>query len=152
MTPYELFDIGLSVGNRVDVQWGLFITVHLALLGGVIYVDRPLRLPEKAGAMVIYTSFAFLNYRVLRVQMDLLQTTFRQIAALKGDECCLESLLVEYVAADVASGRFALAVETLIGGHILMAVVVTTAIIFDKAVGAKSHLTRASLNEEALKE
>jgi hypothetical protein len=38
MTAYELFDIALGISNRIDVQWGLFITIHLAIFGGIIYV------------------------------------------------------------------------------------------------------------------
>lgn len=139
MTAYELFDVALSVGNRVDVQWGLFITVHLAIFGGIIYVDRPLRLPEKVGAMAIYAAFAVLNFRVMRVQMDLLQRAYREIADRVADDCCVGNRLVEYVAADVASGRFSLTDAVLVGGHLLMAVLVTVSIVFDKTFGAAAR-------------
>ncbi len=48
MTPYELLDLALSLSNRIDTHWALFISVHLALIGGIIYVDRPLSKREKA--------------------------------------------------------------------------------------------------------
>ena len=47
MTPYELLDLALSLSNRIDTHWTLFISVHLALIGGIIYVDRPLAKNEK---------------------------------------------------------------------------------------------------------
>ena len=55
MSPHELFDLSISIGNRLDIQWGLFITVHMAIFGGIIYVDRPLTRLEKVGALFIYT-------------------------------------------------------------------------------------------------
>lgn len=137
MTPYELFDIALGVGTRIDVQWGLFITVHLALFGGIIYVDHPLRVPEKIGAIAIYLAFALLDYRIMRLQFGLLESAFTDIAALNGDSCCTGSQLVEYVAADVASSRLDVAANVIVVGHAAMAALVVLCVIFDKAIGAK---------------
>lgn len=139
MSLYELFDVALSVGNRIDVQWGLFITVHLAIFGGIIYVDRPLRLPEKVGAMAIYAAFAALNFRAMRLQMNLMQHAYQEIALLMTEECCMDNLLVQFVAADVASGRFVLAASIVVGGHSLMAVLVAVSIIFDKTLRATAR-------------
>ena len=138
MTPYELFGIALAVGNRIDVQWGLFITVHLALFGGIIYVDHPLRLPEKIGAIAIYMAFAVLDYRVMRLQFGLLENAFRDIAALEGDACCVGNRLVDYVAADVASGRLGIASKIIVVGHVVMAMLVVLCIVFDRAFGNKT--------------
>ena len=66
MTPYELFDLMVSIANRLDIQWGLFITVHVAIFGGIIYVDRPLTRSEKVGALMVYTGFAVINYLITR--------------------------------------------------------------------------------------
>ena len=137
MTVYELLDVALTVGNRIDVQWGLFITVHLAVFGGIIYVDRPLRLAEKIGALFVYASFAALNYRVMRVQLRLLESSYNEIADRAADGCCGGNQLIEYVAADVASGRFDLTGQIVGGGNLVMAAVVGIAIIFDRAIGAK---------------
>ena len=134
MTPYELFDISLALGNRIDVQWGLFLSVHLALLGGIVFADRSLRRPEKIGAAVIYLAFALLNFRILRLQMNLLKATFSEIAALSTDSCCVSSALVQTVAADVASGRFMYAETVLVGGHLLMALIILLSIAFDRAI------------------
>lgn len=139
MTPYELLDIALSVGNRVDVQWGLFITVHLALFGGIIYVDRPLRLPEKVGAMALYTAFGLINFRIMQIQVDLLHNAYREIADRMTLDCCANNQLLEYVATDVASGRFAFTELFLVGGHLLMAFLVVVSIVFDTSIGSKKH-------------
>ncbi|MDJ0748191.1 MAG: hypothetical protein QNJ11_01845 [Woeseiaceae bacterium] len=139
MTLYELFDVALSVGNRIDVQWGLFVTVHLAIFGGIIYVDRPLRLPEKVGAMAIYAAFAALNFRVMRLQMDLMQHAYQEIALFITEECCADNLLVEFVATDVESERFALADSIVVGGHSIMALLVAVSIVFDKTLRATAR-------------
>ncbi len=36
-----LVELALDIGNRVDVQWELFVTVHFALLGAIVYLDQP---------------------------------------------------------------------------------------------------------------
>ncbi len=38
MSPAELVELALDIGNRIDVQWGLFVTVHMALLNAA-YAD-----------------------------------------------------------------------------------------------------------------
>ena len=137
MTVYELLDIALAVGNRIDMQWGLFITVHLAVFGGIIYVDRPLRLPEKVGALFVYFGFAALNYRVMSVQLGLFKSSYTEIADLAAGGCCDSNQLIEYIAADVATGRLELTDLVVVGGHSMMAFIVTIAIIFDKTIGSK---------------
>ena len=66
MNAYELLELANNVNNRIDVQLGLFITIHLALFGGIIYVDRPLRTVEKLFGILIYTGFAILNVLILK--------------------------------------------------------------------------------------
>lgn len=61
MEMYQLLDIAVSLSNRLDTHWTLFISVHLALIGGIIYVDRPLQKPEKIAALLVYTGFAVIN-------------------------------------------------------------------------------------------
>jgi hypothetical protein len=71
MTAYELIDLAVGIGNRIDVQLGIFITVHLAIFGGIIYVDRPLTRTEKVASLFIYSLFAYLNYRIMANQLTL---------------------------------------------------------------------------------
>lgn len=37
MTRYELFNLSISTGTRIDVQLSIFVTAHLAIFGGMIY-------------------------------------------------------------------------------------------------------------------
>ena len=80
MTLYELIALSSSIGFRIDAQWGFFLTVHMALFGGIIYVDRPLRKTEKVIAIFLYSGFAFINYFVLSNQLALLQHIYIEIS------------------------------------------------------------------------
>ncbi len=132
MTAYELFDFMISTGNRIDVQWGLFITVHLAILGGVIYVDRPLRPLEKIGAMIVYVGFAVINFFVTKNQLDFYIAANEEISRLAVDSCCRDNILVAHAVSRLDGAFSALAKNTLIGSHFTMAVIVTLSVIFDK--------------------
>ena len=133
MTPYELIDIAQSVGARIDVQWGFFLTIHLALLGGIIYVDRPLSATEKTFAVALYSIFAVMNYRVLRFQQSLLDMAFQDIAALKDDVCCTNRQLIDFYVNEVNSG-FENRISTVaISLHVIAFVVVVLSILTDRA-------------------
>ena len=68
MSIYELIELAYGINNRLDIQWGLFITVHMALFGGIIYLDRPLRLVEKIPALLIFSGGSFVNYKIMVIQ------------------------------------------------------------------------------------
>ena len=107
MTPYELFDLMISIANRADIQWGLFITIHLAIFGGIIYVDRPLTRSEKVGALIIYTGFAVINYLVTKNLVEFHHSASQDIARYATDACCRDNLLVKQVAALVSTASTA---------------------------------------------
>lgn len=131
MSTYELLTTGLSIGNRIDVQWGMFITVHLAIFGGIIYVDRPLRRLEKIGAVGLYVPFAMLHFRGMRQQLNLMSNAFNEVSDRVTAGCCPDNDLLGYVQQDVASGRFETAFWVLVGAHLLMGALVLLAIGFD---------------------
>ena len=79
MTLYELINLIQNIGFRIDAQWGFFLTVHMALFGGIIYVDRPLRKTEKIVAIGLYSGFAVVNYLMLSNQLDLMATIYNEI-------------------------------------------------------------------------
>ena len=74
-----MIELSQGIGYRIDAQWGFFLTVHMALFGGIVYVDRPLRKMEKIVAIGLYTGFAAVNYLMLSNQLDLLQTIHTEI-------------------------------------------------------------------------
>ena len=136
MTPYELFDLSISIGNRLDIQWGLFITVHMAIFGGIIYVDRPLTRSEKVGALIIYTGFAVINYLTTRNLLEFFHAANQDIARYITDACCRDNFLIKQVVARVEGPGYRIAQNVLLLSHLAMAVLVVLLIIFDKKVAA----------------
>lgn len=134
MTPYELFDLAISTANRADVQWGLFITIHMAILGGIIYMDRPLTRPEKATLLVIYVGFAVINYLMTRTQLTFIHEANQEIAAFATDPCCADNQLVMRIVEQVEGPQFVIGMSVLLMLHLAMALLVFFAVIFDKSL------------------
>lgn len=133
MSLYELLDLAFSISARLDTHWSLFITVHLALIGGIIYVDRPLTKNEKIGAILIYTGFAIVNYFVMNNQVSLMASLYAQIASLKNDVCCTDSQVLNHVislAENQYSGKMRIFVLLT---HVAMFLVVLLSILYDKS-------------------
>ncbi|WP_286828264.1 MULTISPECIES: hypothetical protein [Kordiimonas] len=99
MTLYELMDLAQSISSRIDVQWGFFITIHLALLGGIIYVDRPLKKAEKLIGFAVYLLFAIFNFRVITTHQGLLEKIYTEIAGIPEVEGTGSGLVSHYQAA-----------------------------------------------------
>ena len=136
MTPYELFDLMISIANRADIQWGLFITVHMAIFGGIIYVDRPLTRSEKVGALIIYTGFAVINYLVTKNLVEFYHSASQDIARYATDACCHDSLLVKQLVTRLEGSGYSITRIVLLTAHVAMAVLVYLSIIFDQKVAA----------------
>jgi hypothetical protein len=133
MSTYELIDIAQSVASRIDVQWGFFLTIHLALLGGIIYVDRPLSTTEKTFAVTLYSIFAVMNFRILRLQQSLLEAAYRDIVTRKDDPCCAGSELIDFYVSEVSSGFGDRITYIAIGLHLIAFAVVVLSILTDRA-------------------
>ncbi|MEM8681977.1 MAG: hypothetical protein AAGF72_01020 [Pseudomonadota bacterium] len=134
MSVYELFDIATATANRADLQWGLFITIHMALFGGIVYVDRPLKRTEKAATLVIYFGFAAINYLLTRSLLEFVHLANLEIAKFATDPCCVDNLLVESIVERVEGPAFDIGGNILIVSHGVMAVLVMLAVVFDKSL------------------
>ena len=129
MDLYNLIELTQNIGFRIDAQWGFFLTVHMALFGGIIYVDRPLRKTEKIVAIALYSGFATVNYLMLSNQLDLLSTMYNEISINFQEE---QSSLVQYFVERNNAGWFDKANFYSMTVHIVMMVIVTLTVIFDK--------------------
>lgn len=130
MTLYELFDISQGISDRIDVQWGFFITVHMALFGGIVYVDRPLKLAEKWVAMLLYLGFSAVNYYQLHNQFSLLVSAFQDVHAMAADYPSLA--LVDHYEKLRLSRAYKYVNPILAGVHIVMAFIVLGSVVYDK--------------------
>ncbi len=132
MTPYELLDLALSLSNRIDTHWALFISVHLALIGGIIYVDRPLSKREKLGALAVYSGFALINFYMMKAQATFLGSIYQQISNIKDDICCKNNAVIGHVI-DLYQMKSAEMLElSILIVHTLMLGVIFLTIIYDK--------------------
>ncbi len=80
MTEYEIIDLFLNVSTKQDALWAIFFSVHMAIFGGIVYVDRPLRRTEKIFAIVAYVIFAFMNFVAVRGGQSLMATLRSDLA------------------------------------------------------------------------
>ena len=53
MTFYELVNVAQAIASRIDVQWGFFITIHMALLGGALFLGNAVPKPGKIVAAIL---------------------------------------------------------------------------------------------------
>jgi len=133
MTPYQLLDLAISVSNRIDTHWTLFISVHLAIIGGIIYVDRPLKSTEKVAAILVYTGFAVINYLMMYSQANFLSSIHGQIASMKELGCCNNNLVVDHIARRFHVNSISKTIMTLSGVHLAMYTLIILSLAFDKA-------------------
>ena len=152
MQIFELLEIAVSLSNRLDTHWTLFITVHLALIGGIIYVDRPLQKSEKIAAIMVYTGFAVINYLMMLNQTNLLNSIYADIIALKNDPCCVDSSTMKHLVRMHEFGSFKTALWSIGLIHLAMYVLVILSILNDKARSKSTALLRRESNENEAQE
>jgi len=129
-----------AAGGRIDALWGFFITIHLAILGGIVYVDRPLSISEKTVALALYFGFVVANYYGLSLQQDLLNASIQEIASYKSNPCCESNFLTHYYVNMLDSNyRDTDRVVALIA-HIVAALVIIASIVSDKIRTQESTL------------
>lgn len=133
MDIYQLLDLTISLSNRIDTHWTLFITVHLALIGGIIYVDRPLKKSEKVVAIFVYTGFALINYSMMLNQMNFLNSLYADIVAMQNKPCCIELATMQHILSLQDSGGMKTATWSIACIHLMMFALVILSILNDKA-------------------
>ncbi len=132
MTPYELLDLALSLSNRLDTHWTLFITVHLALIGGIIYVDRPLLKNEKIAAVIIYSGFALVNMLMMLSQARFLGKIYQQVFEMSELECCTNNRVIDYVVNLYEYNTTIKSIYSIVGAHLCMYVLLMLSIFYDR--------------------
>jgi len=129
MSLYELIVLSQSVSDRVDVQWGFFITMHLALFGGIVYVDRPLKLPEKLVAIFLYSGFTIISYVMVNNQISLFIFTLQDIVSVAANHPDLATF--DYYENYVQSIFYKYLKSIAAITHVIMFIIVLVSIILD---------------------
>lgn len=136
MTLSEIAELAIDISNRVDMQWGLFVTVHMAVIGAIVYLDKPMLKIEKAIALLVYFGFMFINYSMMHTQLGLLNAAYQDIAQLAA--AGVDSNLITKMAADQAAGRYEYGMAAINISHSAMAILVLFVVIYDKALSVKA--------------
>lgn len=134
MQLYQLLDIAVSLSNRLDTHWTLFISVHLALIGGIIYVDRPLQKTEKIAALLVYTGFAAVNFIMMLNQSNFLNSVYADIMVMQNAPCCVNSEIMQHIAQMSENETFTRTIWSLVIIHLAMYLLVCASISRDKAL------------------
>jgi len=129
MSLYELIIISQGVSDRIDVQWGFFITIHMALFGGIVYVDRPLKLPEKWVAILLYSGFSIINYVMLSNQFSMLIITYQDIVSVAVNHT--DFAIIDYYENVLQSGLYPYVKPLIAIIHVVMFIIVAISIVFD---------------------
>lgn len=101
----------------------------MALFGGIIYVDRPLRETEKIVAIALYSEFALVNYMMVSNQLELLTIMYNEISSNFQND---QKLLVRYFVERSNAGWFDKADFYSQVVHSVMLIIVVLTVIFDK--------------------
>ena len=129
MSEHEIVDLVLSVSTKQDALWAIFFSVHMAIFGGIIYVDRPLKRTEKLFAIIAYLVFALMNFAALRAgqrMLSALRADLMTLAATQETPSQTASLFEE-------SNRLLAFQEPItVSIHVVAALLVIGAILFDR--------------------
>jgi hypothetical protein len=133
MNVSDLLELALSLNSRLDNHWTLFVSIHLALLGGVIYIDHPLRRNEKLVAMLLYSGFALVNYMMMKNAVLFLDSIYLDILALKNEACCINSNVIQHVVSLHEQGSTSRTLTSIVIVHVMMYLLAIIVIVTDKA-------------------
>ena len=96
MSDYELFELFVISGQKIDALWEFFVTIHIAIVGALLFLNPTRFRKIKAYPMVVlaisYASFTLINIRAkieeyqffLATISDLKNRTLHSLNGLKG--------------------------------------------------------------------
>lgn len=128
MTEHQIIDLILVLSTKQDALWAIFFSVVMAIFGGIIYVDRPLKRAEKLFAIIAYLIFSVMNFVSLRAGQRLMDTLRSDLVDLKqsqGSQSQTAALMETSSALMLFQQNLTLLV------HLFAAVIVISAIALD---------------------
>ncbi|MEM7026983.1 MAG: hypothetical protein AAF410_02025 [Pseudomonadota bacterium] len=131
MTAYELVDLATSIGGRLDLQISLFVTIHLALFGGIFYLDRSLNRTEQIFTLLVYSIFAALSYYMMLHQAAMISAIYNDAVKYLSDDCCSASEVLARMARELEAGRNTYMRVVIISIHAFLYLAVVMTILFD---------------------
>jgi len=64
MTLFELITLSTELHTQLYDHWGVFISLHIALLGGLFAFDLDIKINFKLGFLLFYALFAGINLAI----------------------------------------------------------------------------------------
>jgi hypothetical protein len=62
MSEFEILQIYNLFDDKADFYWNLFVSVNIALLGLLVYFDKPVKISFRIMFFIIYLSFSLVVY------------------------------------------------------------------------------------------
>lgn len=134
MSEYQIVDLFLNISTKQDALWAIFFSVHMAIFGGIIYVDRPLKRNEKVFAIAAYLVFAMMNFISVRAGQRLMAALRADLENTVVDENALSETALLFV---TASGFETYVQSITVAVHLLAALMAIGAIVFDRERGPR---------------
>jgi hypothetical protein len=130
----QLIDVSVAMMSRQDALWGLFISVHLAIFGGIAYVERPFTRAEKSFGFIAYLGLAFLHYLMISTGQNFPLAVYDDLAALgvELDGADAPATFRYFIDRSEAFGDWVFPMT--IGVHLVAAILVLLCLVYDKPV------------------
>jgi hypothetical protein len=132
MSLYEYLDILAQGYERIDFLWNIFIAVHLAIIGGIILINRRIGLTERSIATIGYLSFLAVNYNSVKDGYEYQALLLNEIAKLGGTPGRSGSDLMAYFVNFDLPGRIAFLDYAFIAAAVLTTLAILSANILSR--------------------
>lgn len=81
MNQHDLLQLFIAAGAPIDTAWNMFIVVHITLLGGIYAMKRRMTGLERIFVALLYSVFAYINWKALTGAYALYDTILLDIRA-----------------------------------------------------------------------
>ena len=82
MNSNDLIQAYVFTGQKIDVLWNFYVTVHLAIAGFLLALKTKIKWPIATALSVAYLGFSIINYRAKAIEYDLLNSLISDIALI----------------------------------------------------------------------
>lgn len=82
MNQHDLLQLFVAAGTPIDTAWNMFIVVHITLLGGIYAMKRRMTGLERLFVAILYSVFAYINWKALTGAYALYDTILMDIRAM----------------------------------------------------------------------
>lgn len=101
MQPDDLIQAYIMIGQKIDVLWNFYVTVHLAIIGLLVFSRHPVVSKLSICSISIaYLCFSFINYRAKAIEYEFFQTIAKDLRATDFGQSGLNDFFDSYSFSD----------------------------------------------------